>query len=1014
MVYQWTYKAASAVADVTASHTEDLARYPVDFEGKNASEVREGYVFRITLREGMKWQNGEEITADDYIESFKRLLDPKMQNKLADSYISGDTAVAGAKEFNYSGRTLYEEGLIDDNEEMVMDETGVYTFYGRNVFIAVDAPLDEYLSGASLYDYRDYLQSSAIRELHKQADENGNVLLTEESFALLVRAISTDDWAEDESFAHNYLLVEKYYPETDWDIVGLYKLDDYDLIYVAASYCELGRLLSGLTKSWLVNTELYDDNLYAEGTKTDYGTDVSNTISFGPYVLSSCSSTQMVFTKNASYFAFTYDTASGRYKGISDWSVNGDNVEVYQADKVVIKELTDNAAKKEYDKGELDIFSPKASEAKEFSLSENLYKEDETFVMRLFFNTDISALQNMDENEDNENSVVLSNDSFRKAFSLAIDRSEWVSTTYGYKQAFYLLNNIYYYDYYNDPSSVFRRSEQAMRSMCDMYGIPYGTGQRYETLQEAYDSISGYDLDEARSLMDRACGELIEAGLYTEGEPITIQVAWKKDTLEEEDYDQVSLLQDYLNTAAEGSGFGRITLEANYDYDRYASVPQGRCAIGYGAWGGAALNPFAGFRVYCDPDYSRIHEGACWDPAEEELTINIDGEERTETYQWWSGCLITGGEYEQADISVKLQIAAELEKSILERNYCIPLATSTICTLTSDKVDYYTHDYSTAYGFGGVELLRFNYNDKEWDAHIGVEPVLEAPSVTTSKNYGNGILVEWDEVEGATGYVVYRRAMKSGETNWTAFARGSNTTELSFLDTKVYEGTKYQYGIKAYYGDDPQTTTKLGPVGPMSTAVIYSKKPEAPTKTTTKNTDNGIEITWDAVKGAAGYVIYRRAWSSTTNGWTEFQRWNNTTSTTWTDTKVYAGTKYQYGIKAYYGDDPKNMTYVGSVGPLSTNVRITTRKINSLTASGDKATVKWDASSVFTGYQVQYADNASFSSATLKTVSDPKTATLTVSLGAGKTYYFRVRSYYVYNNIKYYGAWSTAGGIYLK
>ena len=79
-----------------------------------------------------------------------------------------------------------------------------------------------------------------------------------------------------------------------------------------------------------------------------------------------------------------------------------------------------------------------------------------------------------------------------------------------------------------------------------------------------------------------------------------------------------------------------------------------------------------------------------------------------------------------------------------------------------------------------------------------------APTVTTARNYGSGVLVEWDEVEGATGYVVYRRVWDKKIDDWTTFARWNNTKELKFLDTKVYEGTKYQYGIKAYYGDDPK------------------------------------------------------------------------------------------------------------------------------------------------------------------------------------------------------------------
>ena len=294
---------------------------------------------------------------------------------------------------------------------------------------------------------------------------------------------------------------------------------------------------------------------------------------------------------------------------------------------------------------------------------------------------------------------------------------------------------------------------------------------------------------------------------------------------------------------------------------------------------------------------------------------------------------------------------------------------------------------------------------------------MDPVTFTTAKNYGSGILVEWDAVEGATGYVVYRRAMKSGSTEWTAFARWNNTTELSFLDTKAYEGTKYQYGIKAYYGNDPTTIKWLGPVGPMSTALVYSKKPAAPTKTSTVNTNSGIEISWDTVKGAMGYVIYRRAWSSTTNGWTDFQRWNNTTSTTWTDTKVYAGTRYQYGIKSYYGNDPKNMTYVGSVGPLSTNVRITTRTIRSIRCEYDwntvNITVEYDGSSVFTGYQIQYSNDTEFSSKKTITVSDPKKTSCSFSFEQGGKVYVRVRSYHVFNGVTYYGGWSEVEQVWI-
>ena len=192
------------------------------------------------------------------------------------------------------------------------------------------------------------------------------------------------------------------------------------------------------------------------------------------------------------------------------------------------------------------------------------------------------------------------------------------------------------------------------------------------------------------------------------------------------------------------------------------------------------------------------------------------------------------------------------------------------------------------------------------------------------------------------------------------------------------------------------------------------------TTTTVENVSNGIKLTWSKVTGADGYVIYRRAWSSTTGGWTDFVRWNNTTALNWTDTKVYAGTRYQYGIKAYFNKrtDPVTGTQIGGnvgdnynlgeVGPLKTTVRITTRTLNSVTAGTKQMTVKWAASGLFTGYQIQYATNSAFTqNAVAIKITNPKTASTVIkSLTSGKTYYVRIRSYHVFNGVTYFGGWS--------
>ena len=73
-----------------------------------------------------------------------------------------------------------------------------------------------------------------------------------------------------------------------------------------------------------------------------------------------------------------------------------------------------------------------------------------------------SELKSMDSSKGNKNSVVLSNVDFRKAFSLAIDRASWVLATAGYKPTYSLMNDLYYYNIYEDPTSTYRSTEQAM------------------------------------------------------------------------------------------------------------------------------------------------------------------------------------------------------------------------------------------------------------------------------------------------------------------------------------------------------------------------------------------------------------------------------------------------------------------------------------------------------------------------------------------------------------------------
>ena len=726
-VYQWVMVAAESITDVTAENQGDLTKYAVNLpEGQTAEETEKGFVFEIKLNPDMKWQDGTPINADTYIYSMQQLLAPEMKNYRANLYYSGESAVAGGASYYNAGQTVYldnADGTIAAIADLTKDENGVYVdANGAAVKIAV-AKANEWLSGNSLADYVGaygdaMFDVAAFEALSAAADDEGLVDLTDETLANLVAVITfSADWGETADNAVGYLQYAKTYPEFSYDGVGCYKVDDYTIRYVTESQIDYNYFLTSCTSNWLVYEELYEAGKTTEGdlVTTNYGTSLETTMSYGPYKMESLQDAkQMVFVQNENYYLYQKQEDGSLYAE-TEYLVDGEHVQAYQTTRVVIDVMDPDAAKLAFLKGELSEWAPTADDLPTYSLSDQMYKAPETYTMSFFFNTDVDALKAMDEGMGNTNSVVLSNHSFRKAFSLGIDREEFVGATEGYIAAYSMLNELYYYDVYNDPSSSYRNTDVAKQAIVNFYGVEYGEGTPYADLDAAYDSINGYNLTVAQELMKQACEELVADGLYVAGDPIHIRIGWAKGALTSADNQQVTLMQKYINAAAEGSGFGPITLEGVGNIpSRYDAVPAGEYAVGYGAWGGAAFYPFRNFQVYCDPDQYGVNELGCWDPTTETMTLMVNGEEMTKTWQEWSGCMVGSGDLANESFETKLAVLAAMEENYLNFVYRIPLCATTICSLLTYQADYYTQEYNIMYGYGGLELMTYNYTDAEW------------------------------------------------------------------------------------------------------------------------------------------------------------------------------------------------------------------------------------------------------------------------------------------------------------
>lgn len=741
-VYQWIYEMATYITDVTADHQDDLTKYGSSLpEGKSASQVTSGYVFEIGLNPDAKWEDGTVINADSYIYSMQQLLNPQMFNYRANLYISGESAVAGGSNYYYSGAPIFEAVVP------AYDEEGDYSYdleagiSAGEVYINVnsDAMTLYAMSLADLNSNYGLGLDDDIAEIVNAANAYGYTKITaenrEQALGIVTSVLNNLFGITDETEVANYTM-EALFRDTgekgevfSYDTVGCYKVDDYTIRYVTQSSLDINYFLTSCTDTWLVYEPLYEAGKDTSGelVTTNYCSSKETSMSYGPYKIESIQADrQVVFTQNENWFGWDRDENGnlvrdeyGNLVSHTNFLVDGESVRQYMTTSIVYDVMEESAMKQAFLKGELDGWSPDAEELPNYATSDKLYKIDETYTMSFFFNTNENALKEMDNSKGNTNSIVLSNTNFRKAFSLAMDRSEYVTATAGYKPAYALMNNLYFYDVYNDPNSSYRGSDEAMQAVCNLYGVEYGAGKAYETLKDAYNSISGYNLTEAKNLMKTACDELVAEGLYTAGEDIVIRIGWAKGALQSSDNNQVALMNKYINAAVEGSGFGKVTLEAvgNLD-DRYSAVSGGEFAIGYGAWGGAAFYPFRNLQVYCDNDQYNINEAACWNPSSEQLTLTVNGEEVTMTWKDWSNALIGNGQFASADNKTKLAITANLEQLYLEKYYRIPICGTTACELLSYKCSYYTENYNIMYNFGGLRLMTYNYNDAEWDAFV--------------------------------------------------------------------------------------------------------------------------------------------------------------------------------------------------------------------------------------------------------------------------------------------------------
>lgn len=181
------------------------------------------------------------------------------------------------------------------------------------------------------------------------------------------------------------------------------------------------------------------------------------------------------------------------------------------------------------------------------------------------------------------------------------------------------------------------------------------------------------------------------------------------------------------------------------------------------------------------------------------------------------------------------------------------------------------------------------------------------PNLTATRRTATTVTLSYSKVTGATGYKIYRATKKDGTYGYVGA-----TKSLSYIDKGLQYDSSYFYKVRAYkVVDDKKVHSKYSDV--LSIYTTFSKI----NLNVKGNDSNSIMLSWNKIKEASSYKIYR---SDTING--TYSYIGITNSTSYLDENLKSNETYYYRVRAY-----KKVNGVKYNGVYSDRLKATTLNI---------------------------------------------------------------------------------------
>ena len=259
-------------------------------------------------------------------------------------------------------------------------------------------------------------------------------------------------------------------------------------------------------------------------------------------------------------------------------------------------------------------------------------------------------------------------------------------------------------------------------------------------------------------------------------------------------------------------------------------------------------------------------------------------------------------------------------------------------------------------------------------------------SMTASANLEK-VSLKWVAVTGAEGYQIFRNGTLIKTVTATSYAESLKTSGTYTYKIRAYRGSYYSgYATKAV----------------KVTVVTVAK----PTLSSVSASNKTVTVKWTKVAGANGYEIYRSTKAS--SGYTKVATITNGNTVSWKNT-ISAGGAYYYKVRAF--KKVSGRTFYSAYSEAK-SVRVTpATSLTSVKASGAKVTLKWSKVTGAKGYQIYRSTKSGSGYACVKKVTSGNTVSFVNTVARKKTYYYKVRAYYVIGGKIYYSSFSTVKSI---